>query len=73
METDSEMNCIVVDEGDDAAGGYLLVAIREQSLSANAVGLMAAKFAGPENFGTKKSGRLLYDQFWHSFDGVPEL
>jgi hypothetical protein len=27
------MNCIVVDEGDDAAGGYLLVA--------NAVGLMA--------------------------------
>ena len=71
------MNCIVVGEGDDAAGGYLVVAYTggatwEKSLSANDVGLMAAKFVGPEEvwlFDTKKSGRLLYGQFWHSFDG----
>jgi len=76
----SEMNCIVVGEGDDAAGSYLVVAYTtfdggatwEKSLSANDVGLMAAKFVGPEEvwlFGTKKSGRLLYGQFWRSFDG----
>lgn len=76
----SEMNCIVVGEGDDAAGGYLVVAYTTfdggaswvQSLSANDVGLMSAKFVGPEEvwlLGTKKSGRLLYGQFRRSFDG----
>jgi len=76
----SELNCVVVGEGDDSAGGYLVVAYTtfdggatwEQSLSANDVGLMAAKFVGPEEvwlLGTKKSGRSLYGQFWRSFDG----
>jgi hypothetical protein len=76
----SESKCVVVGEGDDAAGGYLVVAYTtldggatwEKTLSANDVGLAGAVWASDSEVwlvGTSKQGRQLYGQFRKSTDG----
>ncbi|RYD71398.1 MAG: hypothetical protein EOP84_24945, partial [Verrucomicrobiaceae bacterium] len=77
----SELNCVVVGEGDGSTGGYLTVAYAtfdggkswERTLSSSDfVSSMVAKFTGPNTVWivpTKKSGRTLSAQFMKSIDG----
>ena len=75
----SEQNCVVVAEGDDAAGNYLVVAYTtfdggatwSQSLTASDVSLVGAKFVNANEvwlLGTSKSRANLLGQFYKSTD-----
>jgi photosystem II stability/assembly factor-like uncharacterized protein len=72
--------CVVVGEGYDDAGNYLTQAYTTIdggmtwtiSLRTQDVGLMQVKYLSSDEVwlaGTKKSGRNLYGQFYHSIDG----
>jgi photosystem II stability/assembly factor-like uncharacterized protein len=76
----SELNCIVVAEGDDASGGYKTVAYStfdggktwEANLVTTDVGLMQVKFVNDKEAwlaGTGKSGRSIVGQFYRTTDG----
>lgn len=76
----TESNCVVVGEGDNAAGGYLTVAYTtvdggatwEQTFSSSDVSLMSVRFVSETEVWiapTKKSGRTLSAEFMKSTDG----
>jgi photosystem II stability/assembly factor-like uncharacterized protein len=73
-------HCTVVGEGDDGVGGYLNVAYTtfdggntwERTLSAGDVSMMGVDYINDNEgwvAGTKKSGRNLIAQFYHTLDG----
>jgi len=73
-------HCTVVGEGDDGLGGYLNVAYTtfdggntwERVLSAGDVSMMGVDYINDSEgwlVGTKKSGRNLSAQFYHTIDG----
>lgn len=76
----SESRCVVAGEGYDSDGNYLTQAYLTEDggstwnvvLKTNDVGMMQVKFISESEAwiaGTKKDGRNLYGQFYHSTDG----
>ena len=76
----TELNCVVVGEGDDSSGGYRTVAYStfdggkswELTLNNDNFSLMGVKFISDTEVwlaGSIHSGRHMYGQFYYSSDG----